>query len=571
MVLFFMRKFAWSSVSLLLGCFITGAHATESPGDASAEQFANGGTGVSNQGWVRHANTGKTTSVIYTVVDEMAVVEGDIVLGTAAQLNSQFDGLDPDLFAQAIAVTSIGSVWRENIMPYQIDSGLVGGPIPQRIATAIDHIESRTSMTFIERTATNASQYPDFIEFIPSTGCASFIGKQGGRQNIWLADSCSTGNIIHEIGHALGLYHEQSRSDRNSYITVHWENITSGAEINFQQQLSNAADIGNYDYDSIMHYGRFFFSSNGSPTITPINPSNAIIGQRISLSSGDSQALEQLYATDLSLALQVTPSLVNPGEMITLSAHITNLQGVSAREVTLIMPIPEDSVYLNGDGDQWYCLPISGYVICERNLLSGSANTSLDIFLSAPPNGLPLVLTAHVNNIALDTNSSNNADSAEVIINSANFAPIITTGQVFDVYHLSSNGTVIGIVQANDFNNDPLSGFNIDSGALQQAININPQTGELSIANNQLLDIDETPEFTLGVTVSDGMATSSSTNITIRLQDTQPAATSPSNNTNSSNSNSSGGGGGGGIISIGSLSVLLLLIGLFRALRGDTE
>lgn len=68
------------------------------------------------------------------------------------------------------------------------------------------------------RAARQRSNYLYFTD--ENDGCHSSIGMVGGRQKLWLDDDCTTGNAIHEIGHALGLFHEQSRSDRDTYITV---------------------------------------------------------------------------------------------------------------------------------------------------------------------------------------------------------------------------------------------------------------------------------------------------------------------------------------------------------------
>ena len=61
--------------------------------------------------------------------------------------------------------------------------------------------------------------------------CSSAIGKQGGRQIIRLAPGCSRLIPAHEIFHALGRWHEQSRPDRDNFITINMNNIRAGIDI----------------------------------------------------------------------------------------------------------------------------------------------------------------------------------------------------------------------------------------------------------------------------------------------------------------------------------------------------
>lgn len=145
----------------------------------------------------------------------------------------------------------------------------------------------------------------NWIRFYNGTGCSSNVGKNTspGEQLVSLKKPTSgspstclrTGIIAHELLHAIGFWHEQSRPDRDNYVTVYYANIRTGSEHNFNKYTTNIDLLGlPYDYGSIMHYANNSFSSNGQPTMLP-KVQGVTIGQRERLSTQDIQEVRKYY------------------------------------------------------------------------------------------------------------------------------------------------------------------------------------------------------------------------------------------------------------------------------------
>lgn len=272
---------------------------TDSTQDQAAEDTSGMLTGDTVRTGFVILTSGETKALQYSVVGDRAVFEGDIVLGTVEEMDQAAAVLaqrseDGDVVIHGVGITGQQYRWPDALMPYEIDSGVTNGEA--RVTAAIAHWQAHTNMRFVRRTASNAAQYPNYVRVIRSDGCWSYVGMRGGRQDLSLADGCGFGAAVHEFGHAWGLWHEQSREDRDTYVTIHWENIESGREHNFNQHISDGDDIGAYDYGSLMHYGAFAFSRNNQRTITP-KQSAVTIGQRNGLSAGDIAAVHHMYRT----------------------------------------------------------------------------------------------------------------------------------------------------------------------------------------------------------------------------------------------------------------------------------
>ncbi len=260
--------------------------------------------------------------VEYEVVDGIALHEGCIELGPVEEVEEHAQHIrakhqnkntiesagDDHAVGEDIEQAGVGispdssMLWTNGVVPYSIASNV---PDHSRINDAISHIEVNTAIRFIRRTNGNAHRYPNFLEIVSngdSSVSSSRVGMQGGRQSVRFSDRHGWNTLVHEFLHALGIYHEQSRSDRDEHVEIRWNNIPDGpppdGEINrtgnFQKKPSSV-DYFDYDYDSIMHYRWNQFAIDRSePTIVPLKP-GVTIGQREKLSYGDRQTIAKMY------------------------------------------------------------------------------------------------------------------------------------------------------------------------------------------------------------------------------------------------------------------------------------
>lgn len=155
---------------------------------------------------------------------------------------------------------TVYNLW--SMVRFTYDSSLSLG-MKASIRDALITIESQTNVRFYNATGEPTSHpvfgvYPciKFIRVAGDVSVSSGLGRQGGIQTISFADFIlwNPENIIHEIGHALGMMHEHNRLDRNSYVIINTSNLKPYGLAQFQIPTTNYYQTGTYDFSSIMGY-----------------------------------------------------------------------------------------------------------------------------------------------------------------------------------------------------------------------------------------------------------------------------------------------------------------------------
>jgi len=230
------------------------------------------------------------------IPDGWKLIEGDILVPTS-MLQAVFP--DEGAFGETI-------FWPDGIVPYEFDDN-VSEVDKERMIEAMAVWEDAANINFVPRT----EEDPSYIHIKDSNMNASAVGMFLGEQVVQIYNWDKKFIMAHELGHALGFWHEHSRYDRDGHIMINRDNVDMTGEDfedNFGKESKLYAHVyGPYDYDSIMHYDQYAFSLCENPESDPNNcrtiivksPWNVkwqdVIGQRDHLSDLDALTMSFLY------------------------------------------------------------------------------------------------------------------------------------------------------------------------------------------------------------------------------------------------------------------------------------
>ncbi len=214
------------------------------------------------------------SEVHYQVEDGLAIMEGDIILGRADEVTDgvsyNFSDTDGPVAAGAFAHSS---KWPEGIIRYKLDPGI--SDLHDMIEDAIDEWNATGFIQIIPDDGQGVAGHHVYFTGNPlsTQAGASAIGYSPPWgfpkwQEIRLGGSSPIGTARHEIGHAIGLLHEQSRTDRDDHVEVFMNNVEWPLGYNFDKHGLEATTYRSYNTDSLMHYSeRSFAKDREYPTI----------------------------------------------------------------------------------------------------------------------------------------------------------------------------------------------------------------------------------------------------------------------------------------------------------------
>ncbi len=258
-------------------------------------------------------------SRIASVPESLVERDGSVMLGDMI-LHS-----DPSFALQSpYPVNFVVNRWPKAVIPYVIDTTVLTSPefggskLSDRVIAAIQDMEQKTLIRFEPHDKNRHGYYLRFISDGNPRSTIGFAGAIPNGQGLYLAHTIAMAGIQHELSHALGVFHEESRSDRNEHIIVHPERMISQC---YDAYIAITYNTGYnlttpYDFSSIMHSSLNVCvapGSNGLETLEPKAGEKLPVGLR-SMSPSDIQEINDLYRTEAAARDQALAANSGPSQ-----------------------------------------------------------------------------------------------------------------------------------------------------------------------------------------------------------------------------------------------------------------
>jgi len=228
---------------------------------------------------------------------QMVNVQMDMVMDPL-QYEVNYKNLSISGFAGA-AMESGYWRWPKAVIPYTIDR-VFGDRGRNVIYGAMKEWQEKTCIRFepAGSAGTKNLGHRDNIRFVNGRGCFSMIGwVRGGHQVSLSLNGCVWhSTALHEIGHTIGLHHEQCRPDRDNALVIQLQNVERNMRFNFDKKRGTSNFGMPYDYCSIMHYGPYAFSYNRKMAVITRNQDFQFsIGAEKHLTYTDERIVNHMY------------------------------------------------------------------------------------------------------------------------------------------------------------------------------------------------------------------------------------------------------------------------------------
>ena len=233
--------------------------------------------------------------VTYAVSDGNAVVEGDIIVGSAA-----------DIETPGLAINYKSQLWPAVNGVYQVPYVIQSGSANLTQAISAFNNTFAGLIQFVARTSQSNYVNIDVTSGFYAGEGYSWVGMKGGEQQLTCSTSCAVTTFLHEMGHTIGLLHEHQRPDRNTFIEFNQANADlPNVANNFTFFTYDYQVIGLYDYASVMHYPPFSLSKNNLAVLESI-PAGIPLSNNNGYSIGDIDQGKRLYSAAPSLITVTT-------------------------------------------------------------------------------------------------------------------------------------------------------------------------------------------------------------------------------------------------------------------------